>query len=156
VIFVTVGTQMPFDRLVEVIDSWAGESKEKVIAQVGATRRRFQNLESTPFLGPSEIKARISSARMVIAHAGMGTILSAMAARKPLLVLPRRLEYREVTSDHQMATARRLSERGLVDVAWDVSQLERRLDRLSEVEAAPAIEPAAPVAMLDAVRDFLR
>ena len=155
-IFVTVGTQMPFDRLVETIDSWAGGCKEVVTAQVGATRRRFENLETTPFFGPAEIKVRISGARLVIAHAGMGTILSAMEARKPLLVLPRRLEYREVTSDHQMATPRRLSERGLVDVAWDVSQLAGRLDRLSEVAAAPEIEPAAPVAMLDAVRDFLR
>ncbi len=147
---------MSFDRLVEAIDSWAGGCKDVVIAQVGATRRRFENLETTPFLEPAEIKARISSVRMVIAHAGMVTILSAMEARKPLLVLFRLLEYREVTSDHQMAMARRLFEQGLIDVAWDVSELAGRLDRLSEVEVPPMIEPAAPVAMLDAVRDFLR
>ena len=37
-IFVTVGSQLPFDRLVMTMDEWAGLNKEtKVVVQMGKT-----------------------------------------------------------------------------------------------------------------------
>jgi UDP-N-acetylglucosamine transferase subunit ALG13 len=34
-IFVTVGSQMPFDRLVEAVDGWVGQTTREVLAQIG-------------------------------------------------------------------------------------------------------------------------
>ncbi len=34
-IFVTVGEQLPFDRLVRAVDEWAAASGKEVFAQIG-------------------------------------------------------------------------------------------------------------------------
>ena len=60
---------------------------------------------------------------MVIAHAGMGTILSALKQDKPIIVVPRLASLKEHRNDHQMATAMRMDELGYVYVAYDKKQL---------------------------------
>ncbi len=154
-IFVTVGTQLPFDRMVECIDAWAEGRGEEVFAQIGPSTREFANIETVDFLDPQESARRTREARCIIAHAGMGTILSALGSRTPLLVMPRRADLGEHRNDHQLATARRLSARGLVQVAWDADELVSHLDRLEEIEHGPAISPHASDELLDAVRGFL-
>jgi UDP-N-acetylglucosamine transferase subunit ALG13 len=155
-IFVTVGTQLPFDRLISTVDQWAGRTGEPVFAQVGPSQRTFENLDTIPFLSPEEAGRKFSEASVIIAHAGMGTIFTALAARKPLLVLPRQGRLGEHRNDHQMATARRLRDRGLITVAWTEEELDRQLDSID------ALEPLAPIAenaedlLLDSVRRFLQ
>ena len=80
-IFVTVGAQMPFDRLVQAVDEWAGaRSRSDVFAQIGSEGIPPSNIEFTRFLEAAEFKRRIREADVVISHAGMGTILSALEA----------------------------------------------------------------------------
>jgi len=53
VIFVTVGAQMPFDRLVGAVDTWAGTNNRRdIFAQTGETERTFDSLECAPLLQP--------------------------------------------------------------------------------------------------------
>jgi UDP-N-acetylglucosamine transferase subunit ALG13 len=53
VIFVTVGAQMPFDRLVKAVDQWAGENgREDIYAQIGQSDYRPSNIQWTKFLKP--------------------------------------------------------------------------------------------------------
>ena len=155
-IFVTVGTQLPFDRLISTVDQWAGRTGEPVFAQVGPSQRTFENLDTIPFLSPEEADRKFSEASVIIAHAGMGTIFTALAARKPLLVLPRQGRLGEHRNDHQMATARRLSDRGLVTVAWTEEELERRLEAIHDIQPNAPISEDAEDSLLDAVRGFLR
>lgn len=155
-IFVTVGTQLSFDRLVGAVDAWAARSGQAVFAQVGPSTTRFEHIETAPFLTPDETAGRVREASLVVAHAGMGTIFTSLAARRPLIVLPRSAELGEHRNEHQMATARRLGERGIVTVAWDVDELEARLDSFEDVGVAPPIGDHAESRLLDAVRDFLK
>ena len=55
-IFVTVGTQLSFDRMVEVVDRWAGRSGAEVFAQVGPSEATFGNIQVVPFLRPDELE----------------------------------------------------------------------------------------------------
>ena len=73
-IFVTIGTQLPFDRLIKIIDEMAPELKEDVVAQV----------------------YRI---------AALG----------------------EHRNEHQLATARKFKEMGIVNVAMDEEELTSML-----------------------------
>lgn len=154
-IFVTVGTQLPFDRLVKAVDVWAARSNASVFAQVGPSTTRFENIETAPFLTPDETTKRIRTASLIVAHAGMGTIFTCLAARRPLIVLPRSAELGEHRNEHQRATARKLGDRGIVTVAWDVDELASQMNSFGDVEVAPAIGDHAEVTLLDAVRDFL-
>ena len=90
-IFVTVGAQMPFDRLVRAVDEWAGQSGTRdVFAQIGTTDLRPRHIEWVSFLQPAEFLERVRAARLIIAHAGMGSILTALGLGKQILVMPRR------------------------------------------------------------------
>ena len=73
-IFVTVGTDKPFDRMMKVVDRWAGETGRKdVFAQIGEGGWEPRHVPYVNFLEPVEFKDRFARARLIIGHAGMGS-----------------------------------------------------------------------------------
>jgi len=129
-IFVTVGAQMAFDRLIRAVDAWAGvHPAVSVFGQIGPSAYHPAHMGYARFLEPREFEARFAAAQLVIAHAGMGTIITALELDKPLVVVPRRGDLAETRNDHQLATARRFGGLGFVQVAHDVAELTAHLDR---------------------------
>jgi UDP-N-acetylglucosamine transferase subunit ALG13 len=156
VIFVTVGAQMPFERLCRAVDRWAGvRGRNDVFAQIGTTTWTPTHLRATPMLAPREFTTAVRECSAIVAHAGMGSILTALQFGKPILVMPRRGDLRETRNDHQVATAKRFRDLGKVAVAFDESELERELDRLETLSPADTIGPYASPELLAAVRDFV-
>lgn len=150
-IFATVGTQLPFDRLVGALDAIAARLDEEIIAQVGVSTGTWRNLTLRAKLPPTEFERCFAAARVVVAHAGVGTILSARRLAKPLIVVPRRHAFGEHRNDHQLATAKHVEGLRGVHVAWEV-------DEIGPLLRAPALEPAseAPSAARDALVARLR
>jgi UDP-N-acetylglucosamine transferase subunit ALG13 len=133
-ILVTVGAQMPFDRLVKGVDSWASSRhRQDVFAQIGTTTCYPSYIRWTHWLSPSEFRKQIKTSAAMVAHAGMGSIIAAQELGKPILVMPRRSDIGETRNDHQFATARRFFELGRVLVAFDESELASKLDQLAEM-----------------------
>lgn len=128
-IFVTVGTQLPFPRLVSAMNRIAATLDEEVIAQTGAPPPEDDAASVWPHLTchermrPADFDASFARARAVVAHAGIGSILSARRWGKPLVVLPRRHALGEHRNDHQLATARQLSGLPGLHVAWETEDL---------------------------------
>lgn len=152
-IFVTVGAQMAFDRMIRAVDEWAGKaSRTDVFAQIGPAEYTPRHIAHTGFLEPPQFAERAKSASVIVAHAGMGSIITALTMGKPILVMPRQGDLRETRNDHQIATARRLSELGKVAVAMDETELVERLGRLDELTATGAIGPYAQDSLIAAVR----
>jgi UDP-N-acetylglucosamine transferase subunit ALG13 len=124
VIFVTVGNQLPFDRLIRAVDQWAATSVETpVVAQIGDAGTVPSHCKSVRSVDAQRYHELMGRASHVIAHAGMGTVLTARRLGKPLLVMPRQSCNGEVRSDHQQATCRYLEGLPGVCVAWDEVQL---------------------------------
>jgi UDP-N-acetylglucosamine transferase subunit ALG13 len=127
-IFITTGTQEPFDRLIKAIDEIAPEiSNFRIVAQVTSTTYTAKNIKLVGFLDPQEFKVLFSQASLIISHAGMGTILSALENDKPIIVMPRLLKYREHRNEHQLATAKRLDSLRYVHVAYDENELKSKV-----------------------------
>lgn len=122
-IFVTVGTQLPFDRLIDTVDNWCSQSSVKVFAQIGPSSKSYQNVTHKPFLEPIEFDQYFNDADLIIAHAGMGSILTALTYGKPLIIMPRKASLGEHRNDHQIGTARQFSSRPGITVAWNETQL---------------------------------
>jgi UDP-N-acetylglucosamine transferase subunit ALG13 len=143
VIFVTVGAQMPFDRLVSAVDAWAGSARGPgqgagpgVIAQIGPGNLRPRNIRWSRMLTPAQFRQCVSDSSLVVAHAGMGTILTALEIGRPLLVMPRRGDLGETRNDHQIATAERFRSVRGVRVVLDADELTRALDGAGVIGAA--------------------
>ena len=148
-IFATTGTQLPFPRLVRALDAWAGAGKEPVVAQIGPDPGPYPHLEVHATLPPARFDALFAAARVVVAHAGIGSILSARAHDRPLILVPRRAELGEHRNDHQTATARRLAGRAGLRIVWDPADLPAAL-------AYPPPPPTAgDAAPLEALRRHL-
>lgn len=155
-IFVTVGSDVPFDRLVRVVDGWARDrGRRDVFAQIGRGGWEPEFVDFSHLLDPADFRERLAACEIVIAHAGMGTILSCLQASKPILVMPRRGHLGETRNDHQMATARHLLGMGKVNVAFDEMELLLALDRLDGLAAREAISPYAGTELLSAIRRFI-
>lgn len=156
-VLVTVGTELPFERLVSAVDRWAEDRgwASDVFAQVGDSDDPPSHIPWTTFVDVPEFREMFCRADLVVSHAGMGTILWALEYRKPLIVMPRRADLGEHRSDHQMSTATRLAALGRVDVALDDVELFELLDS-HQVRPKPAIGPYAEQSLIDAVRDFIR
>jgi UDP-N-acetylglucosamine transferase subunit ALG13 len=124
-IFLTVGTQFPFDRLVRAVDEAVGENglDEQIFAQVGASSYRPKNFETVPELEKSVFDKYFREAVGVISHAGMGCITIALEKRKPLLVMPRLKKYGEVVNDHQVVIAKKFEKLGHLLVAYSDEEL---------------------------------
>jgi UDP-N-acetylglucosamine transferase subunit ALG13 len=126
-IFVTIGTQLPFDRLIRIIDELAPQLNEEVVAQVYQCGFMPKNIRTIDFLAPDEFNTLFDKARLIISHAGMGTILSALQKDKPIIVFPRIAALGEHRNEHQLATANKFKELGSVYVAMNEDELKKLL-----------------------------
>lgn len=148
---------MPFDRMVKVVDAWAGETGRKdVFAQIGRTEWRPQYIAYKQFLEPPEFTRQFQQASFIVAHAGMGTILSALRYEKPILVMPRQASLGEQRNEHQLATAKRLLDLGKVNVAFNESELRERLNRLDELKVRSSAGAYASPSLTAALRNFIQ
>ena len=154
-IFLTVGTQFPFDRLVKAVDRAAGINgfDEQIVAQIGDTSYRPQNFDATRSVEKAVFDRHFTEADSIISHAGMGTITMALEHRKPLLVMPRLKKYGEVVNDHQAAFARRFSELGHILAVFDVEDLPDGIRRLKNF--VPTERKTNPEVIIDRIRHFL-
>lgn len=126
-IFCTIGTQAPFDRFIKIIDELAPSLNEEVIAQTLNGTYCVKNIKTIGLLPPNEFSELFNKARIIVAHAGVGTILSALVANKPLVIFPRQAKLGEHRNDHQLATAEQMNKLGYVYVANDEDSLKKLL-----------------------------
>jgi UDP-N-acetylglucosamine transferase subunit ALG13 len=160
-IFLTIGSHEPFDRLVRAFDTWCADHPDTPafaqIAHVGANGYRPQHCDWTEKLGPADYGARFAGAALVVSHAGMGSIITAMDLGKPLVVMPRRGHFQETRNDHQWATAKRFSDKAGIFVADDEHALAACMDRALASSKSPtaAVSAFAAASLTDAIRAII-
>jgi UDP-N-acetylglucosamine transferase subunit ALG13 len=155
-IFVTVGSQGPFDRLIAAVDDWARlRGRSDVFAQIGKAQYVPKHIQFTDSLHPLEFRKRIEEARLIVAHAGIGSIIAALESAKPIVVMPRRAQFHEQRNDHQVATAKHFELAGQVLVAYEGKSLAEKLDSGLTLEKSPRIKMDASPQLIAAIRSFL-
>lgn len=155
-IFVVVGTQEPFDRLIKAIDDWAVRSKHSdIFAQISNAQYVPKGFKSTDFISPELFDQKFKEADLIVSHAGMGTIISALQHSKPIIVMPRLAIYHEHRNDHQVATALSFGKLGYVKDVYDPTELFNALDNSALMKAAPVIGPAASEQLITFLKQFI-
>lgn len=156
-IFVAVGTQFPFDRMIEIIDDWALErGVSDVVAQIGPSNFKPKAIETYAYIDPLRFERLQREASLLVGHAGMGTILGALETAKPLVIMPRLARFGEHRNDHQLATTQRFSDKPGIYVAKDKAEMFDLLDRRDElVGSARDVSSTATPQLLQALKDFI-
>ena len=154
-IFLTVGTQFSFDRLVKAVDKACAEDlvDEEIFAQTGKSSYKPRNFESVNFMDNSHFDSCIRRASSVVGHAGMGTITMALENHKPLLVMPRQKKYGEVVNDHQVVLARRFEELNHFLVAYEAEDLPHKLKQIKTF--VPRKRKVQPQLLVERITQFL-
>lgn len=115
-IVVTVGT-MPYafrrlvERLIEILPA-----EVEVDWQVGHTPVGDLPIAAQRWLAAQALQRAIAGADVVIAHAGMGSALTALDAGKCPILIPRLSAFGENVDNHQLQIAAELRQRGLAVV----------------------------------------
>lgn len=157
-IFVTVGTQLPFERLVGTVDAWAAAQSPRpdVLAQVGSGRTDYAHVRCERTLDGRRYAEALAAARLMVAHAGTGSILNALDKGVPVIVFPRDDRHGEHRDDHQKQTARQMERMGLVAVAWTERELVAMIERELMTPASSRQPRQRNTELVDYLRGWLR
>jgi len=112
-------------------------------------------MEARSKIAPAEFEALVRKARLIVAHAGIGTVLTAARCGKPILLMPRRADLGEHRSDHQLATVRRLEGRPGILIAWDESELPGRIAQAAAMQVWSATTSPTAVRLHQAIAHFI-
>lgn len=154
-ILVTVGMQLGFDRLIRAMDELAPTLGMDVIAQIGRGEYQPQNMQSRISIAPAEFETLVQECKLIIAHAGIGTVLTAQRFQKPILLMPRRFDHGEHRNDHQVATVRHLQGRSGLLVAMDESELEAKIAQGLAMSSAKAEPSQTSMQLRSAIASFI-
>ena len=154
-IFLTVGTQFPFDRLIKTVDNLINDAliDDEIFAQIGKSSYKPRNFAYANFLDRHLYESYVQKASALMSHAGIGTIMMAFDKEKALLVMPRLRRYKEAVNDHQVAIAKKFSELGHLLAAYEAEDLADCIHRLKDF--IPSKRQASPHAVADRIRSFL-
>lgn len=130
-IVVTLGTigGFGFTRLLERLLAIV-PPETTVLWQVGSTDASHLPIEAVESIPSRELDAAMRAADVVVAHAGIGSALSALEAGRCPILVPRERAHGEHVDDHQALIATALDQRGLA--------LKRSLDTLSREDLLEA------------------
>ena len=150
ILVATGASQFPFDRLLRAID--ALPMGERIVVQHGCSAVKPRRGECVDFLPMPDLTALVREARVVVTHAGVGSILLCLTNGRRPVVVPRLKRFSETVDDHQLESARRFAEAGLVTLAEDPGHL-------AEVVAAAAEDavdlPQGDVPLVRELRSYV-
>jgi UDP-N-acetylglucosamine transferase subunit ALG13 len=152
VIFVTVGSDKGYSRLLRAVDRLKtdGLIDEEVLLQIGRTPNFTSGVcKVVQFLSPNDYEQHMRDASVVICHGGAGTMIQALNTGKTPVVMPRRKHYCEHVDDHQLEGALALAAEGRIIL---VHEPYRLLAAIEEARARTMLpQPQIPLRIVELV-----
>lgn len=131
-IFVVLGTQkFQLNRLLRFLDKCVadGSITEEIVAQIGYSDYLPKHYSYHEFLNKQEFDDTIARADIIIAHSGVGTIISAISKNKPVIVYPRLSKFKEHIDDHQLDIAYAFDRKHYVMCCYEGDNLLEKLEK---------------------------
>jgi UDP-N-acetylglucosamine transferase subunit ALG13 len=123
------------------VDAALGETTEDVVFQIGSSTYKPSVGRHIAFLSRQEFESSIAAARIVITHAGVGTILLCVQAGKVPFLVPRLAAFDEVIDDHQVEICEQLQPSGRVVYVRDLTRLPELLAESRVTEPRTVVSP---------------
>lgn len=155
-IFVVLGTQkFQLNRLLQKLDEYVeqGLLTDEIYAQIGNSTYKPQHYAYKDFMDKKEFDATIAKADLVIAHSGVGTIITAIHAKKPVVVFPRLAKYKEHVDDHQLDIARAFEMKKYVLCCYENDDLLEKINKCKGFEFDEYVSQQKQI--IGIIKDFL-
>jgi UDP-N-acetylglucosamine transferase subunit ALG13 len=151
---ITVGTVMPFDRLVNgVADLRLSHGRpSELVAQVGEGGVRPDGIDVRESIDFDEMLALLERANVVFCHGGTGSLITALRAGCRIVAMPRRADLSEHYDDHQQEIVSAFAARGLIEMAENASDLQDALTRT--LAKQPERATTDPSALIERLRNL--
>lgn len=153
-VFVTVGTQLSFDRLLHCVDQWAQNNTEvEIIVQSCNSDVIFNNIKVKNIFSPQEYKEIVSRSDVLVGHAGMGTIIAAHEQQIPLIIMPRLYSLGEHRNNHQLSTSEKFKNVEGVYLAENRADFIRLMDDVKSLSSCKSLPSAERLKLIDYVKN---
>lgn len=134
-IFVTLGTQdKPFKRLIKAVERQVilGNIKEEVIVQSGCTKYKSDKVKIIEYMNSDDFNKYLKEARVVICHAGVGTIIKALNENKKVIAAARKSVFGEHVNNHQEQILDNFTAKGYILPLKRFRSLNEVLDKVDD------------------------
>lgn len=126
-IYVTLGTQkFQFDRILMKLDQLVEEKiiKDDVIVQCIYHKYKPKNFEIFKLKPIEEVEEILKKSKLVITHAGTGSLVQCIKFNKHTVVVPRLVAFGEHVDNHQTEIAAVFEVKGNATVVTDIDDLD--------------------------------
>lgn len=118
-----------FNRLIGEMDDIAKDINEDVFIQMGNIDNAPKYAKYFNFLPDKEFSDLCERARLIICHAGIGSIMTSFNHNKSPILVPRMKKFNEHIDDHQLEIAEEFRKSGIATVIYDVTELRFEIAR---------------------------
>ena len=119
---------------------------------IGPAAYRPTAFKTIDFVPPDRADGLFQRAQLIVSHAGMGSVLTALRFRKPVIIFPRRASLGEHRNEHQLATAAWLEGKPGVFLARTEGELFALLAKRDALPAGEQISDSADPAFIERLR----
>ena len=153
-IFFTVGTQkFQMNRLIQAADDLAMNTNEEICVQTGNSTYVPVKCVHDRFFNKTDHDEKIRHCRILVTHAGVGSIASGLEAGKTVIVVPRLKKYNEHVDDHQIQIAEAFAAKKHVLCCKDVAKLPEYIKKAENFEFEPYVVHGQKIE--DIVQNFI-
>lgn len=131
IIFISVGQQLPFDRLLILVDNYFKNNQifnVEIFAQIGNSSFFSPNIRTKKYISEMEFIEHFKKSNLIISHGGMGNIIKILEDNKSAILMPRIAENNEHRNNHQISTLNYYKQDIGLNVAFNESELHELLD----------------------------
>ncbi len=156
--FVSVGNAIqPFSRLIDGVIAIADQLPQPVVIQYGhTTLLGSDGINAFAFMNMDEFIAQVTSAELLIMHAGAGSLIHAIQAGKVPVVMPRLSDLGEHVDNHQVEFTSALAGNRSIVVAHSVAELLDAAEEAQKLQGVFTLKPKQQPKIMNMVGDLLK
>jgi UDP-N-acetylglucosamine transferase subunit ALG13 len=133
-IFVNVGSTYPFDRLIQEMDKAGANKKYEIFLQTGNSKYVPKNCKYKDFFDAEGFEGMLNWADIIVSHAGAGSIIEIINAKKKLILAPRLKKYGEAVDDHQVEICAAFKKKFGVPWSMETNNIEKHFSRVKPAQ----------------------
>ncbi len=116
-----------------------GTVDEEIVVQSGHTPFESSFMQIRPFIAPDELTDICSKARLIISHAGTGSLIKGIKLEKKVIAIARRAKYNEMVDDHQVELLETFAELNYILPWREENSLKELLNQIDAYTPSPYV-----------------